>query len=169
MTDADVDGAHIAALLITMFYTKMRGLIDGGHLYLAQPPLYRIVSGKLSEYARDDEHKDELMETTFKGKKVEISRFKGLGEMPARLLKETTMNPKSRILLRVTLPSAMSVLGLSENLDNDLEESGEDSLESAPSALAEVDDLVDRLMGKNAEPRFRFIQDNAEFAADIDV
>jgi len=109
------------------------------------------------------------METTFKGKKVEISRFKGLGEMPARLLKETTMNPKSRILLRVTLPSAMSVLGLSENLDNDLEESGEDSLESAPSALAEVDDLVDRLMGKNAEPRFRFIQDNAEFAADIDV
>ena len=169
MTDADVDGAHIAALLITMFYTKMRGLIDGGHLYLAQPPLYRIVSGKLSEYARDDEHKEELMETTFKGKKVEISRFKGLGEMPARLLKETTMNPNSRVLLRVTLPSALSVLGLSENLDNDLEESGEDSLESAPSALAEVDDLVERLMGKNAEPRFRFIQDNAEFAADIDV
>lgn len=168
MTDADVDGAHIAALLITMFYSKMRGLIDNGHLYLAQPPLYRIVSGKLSEYARDDEHKDELMETTFKGKKVEISRFKGLGEMPARLLKETTMNPQSRILLRVTLPSALAALGLSE-LDNDPDDEGEDSLESAASPLAEIDDLVDRLMGKNAEPRFRFIQDNAEFAADIDV
>ncbi len=157
MTDADVDGAHIAALLVTFFYSQMKPLIENGHLFIAQPPLYRLVSGTLSAYARDDEHKDELMKTTFKGKsKVEVSRFKGLGEMPAKQLKETTMDPKYRILLRVTLPDILSALGLNSD------EVSEDS----PS---DVDNLVERLMGKNAEARYEFIQNNAQFASDIDV
>lgn len=168
MTDADVDGAHIASLLITLFYTQMRPLIKEGHLYLAQPPLYRLVSGNISAYARDDAHKDELLATTFKGKsKVDISRFKGLGEMPAKQLKETTMDPNSRILLRVTLPDALAAtaLGLAdEELDDP--QAIEDALQDPEN---EVKDLVDRLMGKNAEKRFEFIQDNAEFAQNIDV
>lgn len=164
MTDADVDGAHIASLLITFFYSQMRPLIEEGHLYIAQPPLYRLVSGSLSAYAKDDLHKDELMKTTFKGKsKVEVSRFKGLGEMPAKQLKETTMDPKSRVLLRVKLPEAAAMVS---QLHDDIE--GDNPLE-AQVTLADVDDLVERLMGKNAEPRFQFIQDNAEFASDIDV
>ncbi|MGH1377331.1 MAG: DNA topoisomerase IV subunit B [Alphaproteobacteria bacterium] len=163
MTDADVDGAHIAALLVTFFYTQMKPLIDQGHLFIAQPPLYRLVSGTLSAYARDDEHKDELMNTTFKGKnKVEVSRFKGLGEMPAAQLKETTMDPDSRILLRVTLPDVMAVLGI-----NAEELIDEETPETTPSS--EVDDLVQRLMGKNADARYQFIQDNAQFVEDIDV
>ena len=163
MTDADVDGAHIASLLITMFYNQMRPLIEEGHLYIAQPPLYRLVSGTLSAYAQDDAHKDELMETTFKGKnKVEISRFKGLGEMPAKQLKETTMDPSRRTLLRVKLPDAAAVMGLTTEL-------GEEEALPEGTTLADVDDLVERLMGKNAESRFRFIQDNAEFAENIDV
>ncbi|HEU4839676.1 MAG TPA: DNA topoisomerase IV subunit B [Micavibrio sp.] len=162
MTDADVDGAHIASLLVTFFYTKMRGLIEKGHLYLAQPPLYRLTSGNVSEYARDDAHKEELLKTTFKDKKkVDISRFKGLGEMPAASLKETTMSPASRTLLRVTLPHAMAALGLTEGMM--------DEAEAMQSPTAEIDDLVDRLMGKNADARFQFIQQNAEFVQDIDI
>jgi topoisomerase-4 subunit B len=142
MTDADVDGAHIAALLITFFYRSMPEVIRQGRLYMALPPLYRIHSGPLSEYARDDAHRDELMATVFKNKKVEIGRFKGLGEMMAAQLKETTMDPKKRTLARVTVPES------------------EDDIE----------DLVERLMGKKADARFRFIQDNAQFAvADLDV
>ena len=162
MTDADVDGAHIASLLITFFYTHMRELIEKGNLYIAQPPLYRLVNGKTSVYARDDEHKDELMKTVFKGKsKVEISRFKGLGEMPAKQLKETTMDPKSRTLIRVTLPDAILALGLTREMPDDDAET--------PDAKEDIDDLVDRLMGKNADARYQFIQENAEFVEDLDI
>lgn len=142
MTDADVDGAHIAALLITFFYRSMPEVIRQGRLFMALPPLYRLSAGPLSEYARDEAHREELMATVFKGKKVELGRFKGLGEMMASQLKETTMDPKKRTLARVTLPSS------------------EDDIE----------DLVERLMGKKADARFRFIQDNARFVKeDLDV
>ncbi len=142
MTDADVDGAHIAALLITFFYRSMPEVIRQGRLFMALPPLYRLSSGPLSDYARDEAHREELMRTTFKGKKVELGRFKGLGEMMASQLKETTMDPRKRTLARVTLPES------------------ED----------EIEDLVERLMGKKADARYRFIQDNAQFAvADLDV
>jgi topoisomerase-4 subunit B len=142
MTDADVDGAHIASLLITFFYRTMPDLIRSGRLYLALPPLYRLSHGGKSIYARDDAHKEELLKTAFKGKSPEISRFKGLGEMMPAQLKETTMDPTTRTMARVTLPRA------------------EDQVES----------LVEALMGRKPELRFRFIQENAEFAqADLDV
>jgi len=142
MTDADVDGAHIASLLITFFYRTMPDLIRAGRLYLALPPLYRISHGALTVYARDDAHREALLATTFKGKKPEIGRFKGLGEMMPAQLKETTMDPAKRTLARVTLPRA------------------EEAVES----------LVETLMGRKPELRFRFIQENAEFAADdLDV
>ncbi|MFL5110076.1 MAG: DNA topoisomerase IV subunit B [Microvirga sp.] len=138
MTDADVDGAHIASLLITFFYRTMPELIRGGHLFLALPPLYRLSHGGKSAYARDDAHKDELLATLFKGKKPEIGRFKGLGEMMASQLKETTMDPAVRTLAKITLPRS------------------EEAVEA----------LVETLMGRKPELRFRFIQENAEFAAD---
>jgi topoisomerase-4 subunit B len=164
MTDADVDGAHIASLLITFFYTHMRPLIEQGHLFLAQPPLYRLVSGNKSEYARDDQHKDDLISTVFKGRsKIEVSRFKGLGEMPAKQLKETTMNPLTRSLIRISLPDAMAALGLTAEMDLDDDETA--SIQSTE----DVEHLVQRLMGKNAEERFKFIQENAEFVEDIDI
>jgi topoisomerase IV subunit B len=136
MTDADVDGAHIATLLMTFFFQEMPELVRQGHLYLAQPPLYRLSVGAKSVYARDDAHRAEIEATVFKGKKVDVGRFKGLGEMNPNQLKETTMDPKSRSMLRVTLPQ-------------EYEE------------RAGVRDLVDRLMGKNPEHRFIFIQENA--------
>ncbi|MBL4858430.1 MAG: DNA topoisomerase IV subunit B, partial [Erythrobacter sp.] len=105
MTDADVDGAHIATLLMTYFFQEMAEVVRGGHLYLAQPPLYRLTSGKESRYARDDAHRKELEETVFKGKKVDVGRFKGLGEMNPQQLRETTMDPDTRSLIRITLPA----------------------------------------------------------------
>ncbi len=165
MTDADVDGAHIAALLITFFYSQMRELIEEGYLYLAQPPLYRMVSGNLSAYARDDAHKDELLETMFKGKsKIDFSRFKGLGEMPAKQLKETTMAPESRTLLRITVPHAKATFDMvNEALAQ------EDTLDAPTERKVDVDNLIDQLMGKKAEARYDFIQKNAEFVSDIDI
>ncbi len=166
MTDADVDGAHIAALLITFFYTQMRELIELGHVYLAQPPLYRLTAGGVSAYAQDDAQKDELMKTLFKGKtKVDISRFKGLGEMPAKQLKETTMAPENRTLLRITVPQAEATFQAVDSTTDNL------GAEAVPRAerKADVDSLIDRLMGKNADARFQFIQDNAEFVSEIDI
>ena len=142
MTDADVDGAHIASLLITFFYRTMPELVRSGKLYLALPPLYRISHGGKTAYARDDDHRDELLASEFKGKKPDIGRFKGLGEMMPAQLKETTMDPATRTLARVTLPRA------------------EEAVEA----------LVETLMGRRPELRYRFIQENAEFAAaDLDV
>lgn len=150
MTDADVDGAHIASLLITFFFKEMPQLIERGHLFLAMPPLYRISQGGKTIYARDDLHKDELLETEFTGRgKIEISRFKGLGEMPPQQLKETTMDPGKRTLVRVTLPSG--------NEKEDIRET------------RETQKLVDTLMGKKADKRFAFIQEHAQFVQQIDV
>ena len=136
MTDADVDGAHIATLLMTFFFQEMPDLVRRGHLYLAQPPLYRLTVGAKSLYARDDAHRAEIERTAFKGKTVDVSRFKGLGEMNPMQLRETTMDPKTRGMLRITLPQ-------------EYEE------------RAVVKDLVDRLMGNNPAHRFAFIQENA--------
>jgi len=145
MTDADVDGAHIATLLMTFFFQEMPGMVKDGRLYLAQPPLYRLAKGGTVFYARDDAHKDELMEREFKGKtNIEISRFKGLGEMPPAQLKETTMKRANRTLLRVTLPA----------------EYGE---------RAVVNTLVDNLMGKKPEKRFEFIRDNETNLEALDI
>ena len=141
MTDADVDGAHIASLLITFFYREMPELIRGGHLFLAVPPLYKLTQGAKVMYARDDTHREELMKKEFNGRgKVEIGRFKGLGEMLPGQLKETTMDPAKRTLLKVEI------------------------VEDAATGTA-----VESLMGNKPEERFRFIQERAEFAHDLDI
>ncbi len=141
MTDADVDGAHIASLLMTFFFHEMRAIIDSGNVYLAQPPLYRLSHNGKTVYAQNDEEKEKLMKSMFKNaSKVEISRFKGLGEMPPAQLRDTTMDPKKRILQRVII----------ENIE-------------------ELEMFVDRLMGKNPEARYNFIYENANLLDDVDL
>jgi topoisomerase-4 subunit B len=143
MTDADVDGAHIAALLMTFFFTQMRPMIDNGHLYLACPPLYRLTQGAKRLYVADDAEKNRMMEKGLGGKgKIDTQRFKGLGEMDAKDLKVTTMNPATRKLIRVSI-------------DDDMP--------------GETGDLVERLMGKKPELRFQYIQENARFVEELDV
>ena len=143
MTDADVDGAHIASLLMTFFFTQMRPLIDKGHLYLACPPLYRLTQGPRRMYVADDAEKELWLAKGLGGKgKIDVQRFKGLGEMDAKDLKDTTMNPLTRKLIRVSI---------------DEDEPGE------------TGDLVERLMGKKPELRFQYIQENARFVEELDV
>ena len=143
MTDADVDGAHIAALLMTFFFTQMRPMIDAGHLYLACPPLYRLTQGAKRVYCIDEQERDEWLKKGLGGKgKIDVSRFKGLGEMDAKDLKETTMNPATRKLIRVSI---------------DEDEPGE------------TGNLVERLMGKKPELRYQYIQENAKFVEELDV
>ena len=143
MTDADVDGAHIASLLMTFFFTQMRPMIDTGHLYLACPPLYRLTQGAKRLYVADDAEKDRMLAQGLGGKgKIDVQRFKGLGEMDAKDLKDTTMNPLSRKLIRVTIDDEVG---------------------------GETGDLVERLMGKKPELRFQYIQENARFVEELDV
>ena len=150
MTDADVDGAHIAALLMTFFFHELPELVDAGRLYLAMPPLYRLSQRGKTLYAMDDDDKERLINEEFDGRgKVEVSRFKGLGEMPPAQLKETTMDPDRRTLLRVTLPDMSS-----------------GSNQATPKATAKV---VEQLMGKRAETRYKFIQENAQFINELDI
>jgi len=140
MTDADVDGAHIASLLMTFFFREMAKLVDNGHLFLALPPLYRMTQGEVTHYARDDAHREELLATTFNTRgKVEISRFKGLGEMDAEELWETTLDPAKRTLLRVQLDDALK-----------------------------AEEMFRVLMGDKVEPRREFIQKHALEVKDID-
>ena len=140
MTDADVDGAHIASLLMTFFYLEMPRLIEKEHLFIAQPPLYRLTQGGITAYAMNDSHKEELLLKSFnKRGNVEISRFKGLGEMPASQLKQTTMDPAIRTLIKVVIPAETKI---------------------------KTDKRVNELMGRKPELRLRFIQDQASFVKD---
>ena len=149
MTDADVDGAHIASLLMTFFFRELPELVQAGRLYLAMPPLYRVSQRGKTFYAMDDKDKDELIKKEFDSRgKIEVSRFKGLGEMPPAQLKETTMAPARRTLLRVTLPD----------------------IKNGPTSDSKATaKLVEQLMGRKPEARFQFIQEHAEFIEDLDI
>ncbi|MBR2136374.1 MAG: DNA topoisomerase IV subunit B, partial [Alphaproteobacteria bacterium] len=150
MTDADVDGAHITSLLMTFFYQHMPKLIENGHLYIATPPLYKIVAGGKNYYALDDEEKDKILAKVVKGNtKPDISRFKGLGEMSPTQLKETTMDKNNRILLRVMIPNTSTDEGRAEDFETRRQ--------------------VERLMGKDPEQRFKFIIERAKIVDNLDI
>ena len=156
MTDADVDGAHIASLLMTFFYRQTPQLIENGHLFIAMPPLFRITQGGTTYYAKDEVHKEEIISNQLSSKtKIDISRFKGLGEMPASQLKETTMCPEKRNLLKITIPSSRALEAHSINTN--------------PKSRADVDRTVETLMGKKPELRFSYLQENARFVTSLDV
>jgi topoisomerase-4 subunit B len=139
---------------MTFFFREMPKLVEDGHLFLALPPLYRLTQGEVTRYARDDAHREELLASAFNGRgKVEVSRFKGLGEMPARYLKATTMDPAQRTLLRVTLPPKADPA----------------AIELPAEEFERTRKLVDTLMGRRPELRFEYIQKNARFAQDLDV
>jgi topoisomerase-4 subunit B len=140
---------------MTFFFREMPKLVDNGHLFHALPPLYRLTQGDRTQYARDDAHREELLQTIFNGRgKIEVSRFKGLGEMPARYLWATTMDPAQRTVLRVKLPSG---------------DDSDDTIETAAEAFKRTAQLVETLMGRRPELRFDYIQKNARFARDLDV
>ena len=140
MTDADVDGSHIRILLLTFFYRYFRPLVEGGYIYAAQPPLYKIDYNKVSKYVYSDEEKDEYMKTIPEGVKVTIQRYKGLGEMDAEQLWETTMNIENRTLLKITVDDAMK-----------------------------ADQVLSELMGEEVDPRREFIEKNAKFVQNLDI
>ena len=168
MTDADVDGAHISSLLMTFFFREMHALIANGHLFLAIPPLYRLTQGAKTLYARDDKHKDELLKKEFNGRgKVDISRFKGLGEMPSAQLKETTMDPEKRLLLQVTLEGSLKPAPKA-NRKNGKKAQG-NVAKKKKQKLDPTAQLVESLMGRNPELRYAFIQEHAQFVKEIDV
>ena len=144
MTDADVDGSHIATLLITFFYKYMKRLIDENKLFLAMPPLFKINDKNKSFYAFDEKEKDKIIKKEFKTNNFNITRFKGLGEMPANQLKETTMDQTKRNLISI-------------------------NTEQAKKNLKTTDKLFETLMGKQAELRFKFIQNNANFIKNLDI
>ena len=137
MTDADVDGSHIRILLLTFFFRFMRPLVEQGHVYIAQPPLYKVTKNKVDTYFYSDK---ELNDYLAENGKCEIQRYKGLGEMNAEQLWETTMNPATRTMKRVTMEDAIK-----------------------------ADEIFTLLMGDNAEPRRAFIEQNAKLVADLDV
>jgi topoisomerase-4 subunit B len=170
MTDADVDGAHIASLLMTFFYREMPELVANGHLFLAQPPLYRLSQGGRTAYARDDVHREELLASDFKGRgKVEISRFKGLGEMPSAQLKDTTMSPSTRTLIKVELDSESPGFNCKRKPAAKPKVNGKTKTAKKSKAAGKTADLVERLMGRKPELRLAFIQENAKFVKDLDV